>query len=231
MLKTELLLTVNPGYTGTLDKDDLEIFLEHSTDSSKIRALNVISVDNSAKTILVKYGGAYSGVYNIAVRSIANGRFSAEGVQITAVGKVTDFNPKQGSIEGGTLITITGYNFSTDGLDNNVRIGKTDCIVQSSSNTEITCRTLPKRVDSSNIDANTESLMVFLKLSEEAVCETADGVCDFTWLQGNNIPSLISYTVDWSSTINEYQVTLIGTGFPTDSSQIIFLVDGNVQTI
>lgn len=124
------------------------------------------------------------------------------------------------------MITITGYNFSTDGLDNNVRIGKTDCIVESSSNTQITCRTLPKVTDSSNVMSNKETLMVFLKLSEEAVCETSTGLCDFTWLSSNGIANLISSSVDWSTTANDYQLTLIGTGFPNTVGDIIFKIDG-----
>lgn len=45
-----------------------------------------------------------------------------------------DYNPKKGSINGGTLITVSGFNFSNDILDNPIRVGKTDCIVQTSSN-------------------------------------------------------------------------------------------------
>ncbi len=73
--------------------------------------------------------------------------------------------------------------------------------------------------------------MVFLKVSEEAVCEAASGVCEFTWLSSNGIANLISSTVDWSTTANEYQLTLIGTGFPIQSSSIIFKIDGLSQTI
>ena len=38
-----------------------------------IRELNVVAVDSVAKTITVKYGGAYSGTYDIIIKSEANG--------------------------------------------------------------------------------------------------------------------------------------------------------------
>jgi len=60
------------------------------------------------------------------------------------IGKITDFNPKSGSVHGGTLITIDGINFSDDYQDNPVKIGFTDCLVEFSSPTQIKCRTEPR---------------------------------------------------------------------------------------
>ena len=84
------------------------------------------------------------------------------------MGKVTSFSPSQGSLNGGTLITINGYNFSNGAItDNAVKIGYTDCLVQSTSNNQITCLTLPRI---QGVPA-TEDLIVFLRLSEEAIFE------------------------------------------------------------
>jgi len=76
-----------------------------------------------------------------------------DDVVLTAIGTVTDFTPTQGSKLGGTLLTITGYHFSTDILDNPVKVGMdTYCYVETSSDTEITCR-----IDDSNtIEVGTE---------------------------------------------------------------------------
>ena len=38
-----------------------------------VRELNVVAVDIGAKTIIVKYGGAYSGTYDLVVKSVING--------------------------------------------------------------------------------------------------------------------------------------------------------------
>ena len=46
---------------------------------------------------------------------------------------VTSVSPLTGSTLGGTLITITGENFSNDHLDNPVKIGDDYCYVLSSS--------------------------------------------------------------------------------------------------
>jgi hypothetical protein len=60
------------------------------------------------------------------------------------IGIVTDFFPKTGSIHGGSLVTISGYHFSTDFQNNPVRIGYTDCLVEESKETEIKCRTVAR---------------------------------------------------------------------------------------
>lgn len=38
-----------------------------------VRPFNVIAVDETAKTITVKYGGAYSGTYDLVIKSVTNG--------------------------------------------------------------------------------------------------------------------------------------------------------------
>jgi hypothetical protein len=62
----------------------------------------------------VKFGGSDSGLYNVLVKSRSYGNFDSTGVVLKTEGKVTDFNPKQGSVHGGTLITVDGYHFSDD---------------------------------------------------------------------------------------------------------------------
>lgn len=62
-------------------------------------------------------------------------------VTLKAVGEILSFSPSTGSIYGGTLITITGRVFSTEASDNPVKVGTTDCLVETTSPTEITCRT------------------------------------------------------------------------------------------
>lgn len=132
------------GFTGTLDKDDLTVNLISSTDSTYIRYLRVTDVSDSTDSetwIQVKYGGALSGTFDWYVHSETYGKFDTSSVSFEAIGVVTDYSPLKGSLYGGTLITITGYNFSTEITDNPVKVGNTDCDVQSSSNTQIICRT------------------------------------------------------------------------------------------
>lgn len=89
----------------------------------------------------VKFPGADSGNYKLRVVSEAHGRIDTDGLKITVVGRVLDFSPKTGSIYGGTVITITGENFSDDPLDNPVKIGEHYCFVLTTNTTQITCKT------------------------------------------------------------------------------------------
>jgi len=53
----------------------------------------VIDVSNEAnnKFIVVKFGGAVSGIYNVIVTSKSLGNFGSTGITLEAVGKVTDY--------------------------------------------------------------------------------------------------------------------------------------------
>ena len=53
---------------------------------------------------------------------------------------LTDFSPKTGSTFGGTKLTITGYHFGTQKTDNPVKVGDNYCLVETTGDTEITCR-------------------------------------------------------------------------------------------
>lgn len=76
----------------------------------------MIEVGNESgnKYIKVKFGGSESGLYNVFVRAKSYGSFDTTGITLKTIGVVTSFSPNQGSLFGGTLITVTGYNFSTD---------------------------------------------------------------------------------------------------------------------
>ncbi len=106
--------------------------------ADRVRDLNIVEISNTNgnKYIKVKYGGAYSGNYTLEVSSVLYGNFDTTGLIFEAVGKVTSYSPATGSLNGGTLITINGFNFSDGEItDNPVRVGYTDCLVQSTSNT------------------------------------------------------------------------------------------------
>ena len=158
----------------TLTKADLSINATSTTNSSYIRYLNVIDVDDEAKTFVALFGGAHSGEFQISVRHAQFGLVGTEGLILDVSASVTSFTPTSGSIYGGTLLTITGTNFGTTSTDNPVQIssngaiGSIDCFVQSTTETEIKCR-----VDSGlNMTMKQlDSMVVFLKASEEAVCD------------------------------------------------------------
>lgn len=164
VLKTELTIYLATDYATTLDVADFTAVLYSLDDVDFERELYVMSVDDSAKTVQVKFPGAESGDYFIQLQSSQSGYIDSDLLTLSVHGTVNSVSPLTGSKYGGALITITGENFSDDGLDNPVTIGDDDCYVITSTPTEITCRTDLH----SDKAAGDELFVVFLKTSEEA---------------------------------------------------------------
>jgi hypothetical protein len=76
VLKTNLTMTI-ANFPATLTKSDLSANLVLQTDTTKVRPLNIIDIDNVNKKLVVRYGGAPSGIYNIVLTSKAYGNFDA----------------------------------------------------------------------------------------------------------------------------------------------------------
>ena len=109
-------------FTVTLVPEELELsYLFVNNDG--VRELNVVAVDTVALTITVKYGGAYSGLYDVVVKSITNGNVDTEAFQLKAVFEIINFAPLTGSIYGGSKITIYGGPFTDDLKENIVKVG------------------------------------------------------------------------------------------------------------
>jgi len=116
VLKTPIKIIVE-NYSNALIKTDLEVsIVSRGVTPPTVRPMNIleVGVEGDNQFILAMFGGSESGVYDLKVRSSSYGRFDTTGITLTLVGKVTDFNPKEGSIHGGQLITIDGYHFSKD---------------------------------------------------------------------------------------------------------------------
>lgn len=164
VLKTELTIILASDYPETLVKEDFNCKLFSNDDETYSRELYVMSVNDSDKTITIKFPGAYSGSYYLQLSSVQHGRIDSDLLQLSVHGSVTSIYPLEGSKYGGSLITVTGENFSDDPLDNPIKIGDNYCYVITTSTTEITCRT-----DLLTTNAAGEQLVVvFLKTSEEA---------------------------------------------------------------
>jgi hypothetical protein len=103
--------------------------------------MNVIDVDDAAKTITCKFGGAESGTFRVWIRHSATGLIESNGLTLDVNTYVTSYSPMSGSIYGGALLTIEGSNFGDVYTDNPVQISKSggvgsiDCFVQETSAT------------------------------------------------------------------------------------------------
>lgn len=169
VLHTSLDITVAGG---TLEDGKVTVDLIKPDDEEFKKPIYVTKIDKVNKIIRVKFGGAESGKYKLVVSTEADGALSELDFEVVA--DVTSISPISGSASGGTLMTITGRNFSTDPIDNPVKFGAAKCLVESSTKTEIKCR-IEKTTQEEQLSVKT---LVFLKTSEEAKCS---GPCDFTW--------------------------------------------------
>ena len=118
-----LVINLDPNYPAAgMTKEDfsvtlvpVELELTYLTINNEgVRPLNVIAVDDVAKTITVKYGGAYSGTYDLLIKSVTNGNVDTTASPLTVVFEILEFSPTTGSIFGGTVLTITGGPFVED---------------------------------------------------------------------------------------------------------------------
>jgi len=120
-----------------------------------------------------------------------------------------------GSIYGGTVLTITGTNFGSSITDNPVQIsynggvGSTDCFVLTTEATQITCRI----DDSISMEPNkTGEVVVFLRVSEEASCDSS--VCkNFTYTT-EGLPELTAITPQFDTDSYTWELKFDGINFP-----------------
>lgn len=127
----------------------------------------MIAVDNTLRTITFKYNGAPPGNYNIGILSATNGYFDTSAILVQVIGTITSYSPISGSPNGGTLLTINGYVFSSGAItDNAVQVGESACDVITTTATQITCRTQPM----SSSASKSEDVIVFLRTFYEATC-------------------------------------------------------------
>lgn len=216
VLKTEIDISLDPSYPETLNASDFTAVLYSLNDTEYRRELYVMSVDDSAKTIKIKFPGAVSGTYLLQLSSVQHGRIDSDLLILQVHGSVTGVSPLTGSKYGGALVTITGENFSDDPLDNPVMIGNNYCYVQTTSATQITCRT-DLLTDQAVQD---ELVIVFLKTSEEAATPNGDDI-QFTYATPTT--EITDIQVSFDDSTFSHKVVVTGTGF--DSTTQLF-VDG-----
>ena len=138
----------------------------------------------------------------------------------------TSVDKKQGSIYGGTLLTITGSNYGSEITDNPVQIstlgsiGSLPCFVITTSASTITCR-----LDERNMTAGlTGDVVVFLKTSEESPCVAPN--C--AWTYTSSIPTLSTMQSNFDTSTNTYKLMVTGTDFTGDTSSTELYVGGRL---
>jgi len=204
-----------------VDKSDFTATLISRDDPDFFRPLYVMDVDDATKTVVIKFPGAESGNYNIALVGKVVGRIDKVPLAITVTSSVTSISHASGSLHGGQLMTIGGVNFSNDKYDNPVKVGDYWCLVQTTSPTEITCRIM----ETFATEISTVNTLVFLRTSEEAKA-VANNIFDFT----EPLSAMTAMDNAFDATTNKQVVTLTGTGFPTDTAAVELMIDDVKQT-
>jgi len=184
------------------------------------RQMNVIDADDATKTLVVKFGGAWSGDFSIDIRHLSHDGGSSYGLIDTSglvfkVGAwVESVEPQSGSRFGGTLVTINGQNFGNEITDNPVSIStgggyETEwCFVQSSTPTQIKCR-VTQTEQSMN---KAGKILTFLKTSEEAPCDH-ESYANCDWLYKEPSAVLESRTLAFNTESLQWELTIVGNGF------------------
>jgi hypothetical protein len=169
VLKQDLTITFDPGFPDiTASLDDYKVFVRSLAEYS--RELNIISFDNASKTMKVKFNGAPSDNYVLLVQG-PKGYIGGPQLTLTTVIAVDSISPMQGSVLGGTLLTISGYHYGTQATDNPVKVGDNYCLIEETSEFEIKCRI---EIRKPTVES-TADLIVFAKTYEEMECNINGG--------------------------------------------------------
>jgi len=208
---------------------DMAVTLIHPSDASKNIKLAIFEVDDSAQTLKVMFGGAHSAVYGVEVRSGEHGTYFIDA-HLNVHATITNISPRSGSVLGGTIVTITGENFSEDPLNNPVTMNLEFAQIISSSETQIVAR-LPATEAFQHLESNPETVVVGLKTSEEAQCggleEMSENYCKFTFTDAET-GVLDSVTIADSADGESLEISFVGTNFGL-SAQVY--LDGAEQEI
>ena len=105
-----------------------------------------MSVDNNSKTVTVKFNGAPPAQYELWVTAnspSAYGRLNTSSITLRTSSTVTAVSPNSGSVLGGTLLTITGTNFSEEITEQVVKVGDNYCDILSATVSQLVCRIRP----------------------------------------------------------------------------------------
>ena len=120
VLKTLVTINLEPVFPYALDKRDFTVNLTSKTNSTIVKRMNVVSVDDATKTLKCMFGGAESDTFGVSIRHKQNGLLETANLVFTVGSSVTSISPKLGSLNGGTVLTIIGKNFGTVKTDNPV---------------------------------------------------------------------------------------------------------------
>jgi len=214
-------MTIEGSGFGT-DVSKLQVWMTNS--SGNVYQMKVLSVTDTQ----IKAGipGGLPGTFDINV--IKEGFGNALPATITANDfvyevSIASITPTEGSIGGGTLITIVGKNFVPDTTETMVTIGdqlNQLCRIESITATEIKCRTPEKH--EVYLPGVKQEVTVTSKLVINTKC-AKDDPCWFTFKDDATSPVLESLSSEAMS--GSYPLTLTGSNFNLGTSVTVSLLN------
>jgi hypothetical protein len=197
----------------------VQVFLANST--GKVYPLNIMSLTNN--TIKVGLSGGLAGTFTVQVNMPTT---TGDSLPYSANSNVFDYkfdissvSPSTGSINGGTLLTITGNSFALSTQDTHVYIGTTlnwFCTIESITATQVKCRTPP--ISSVYTPGVAVDVVAATRL---IILNTCSGTCKFTYLDLASSPNTTSISTQTvvSTTSTPAPVTLTGINLIDSSNQ------------
>jgi hypothetical protein len=204
--KADLTIT---GTNFGVDSNKIKIYLDKGTNLG-VYELSVVSVTDTQ--IICVLGGGRTGEYRVRIVKdpIGSSQAQKQGDDVFKYQfTLSSISPVKGSRYGGTLLTISGQNFSPVNNQNQVFIGPGNilCDIVSATSNEITCRTRPA------LETYTGQLDVVVqqRLAEDGICT---GTCKFeyTAIGSAESPEVTEATISQSG--EQYAgdtITLVGT--------------------
>jgi len=89
VLKRPITFTITDTFPYTLAKEDFRVTAISQDDPSYIKYLNVISVDDAAKSFTAMFGGAYSGMFDIEILHTTFGTIKSSDFTLDVSAEVT----------------------------------------------------------------------------------------------------------------------------------------------
>ena len=137
---------------------------------------------------------------------------------------ITSISPVEGSIAGGTLLTITGTLFEKG--NTLFKLGTKDCVIESENAdaTEYKCRT----TSAASTSDSTTDVVALVALQEESLCALAGGAqCNFNH-KDSLTPKVTNAVL---SGTDAPKLTITGSGFSTTTANNKVFLGGLEQTV
>ena len=205
------------------DLDNFRIYLKHTQGSVKINMKpNTCTYDaqTSTHSFVVHYPGGTVGVYNLYVFHTVYGLIVLETSTIRLGPTIFSISPAEGSLYGGTMLTITGQHFETENI---FKFQNSFCTVKSLTSSQVECLT-PQ-----SVSVNAESVPIdgeatlYVEHSDSTFTLCGEGVdCKFAWKDALT-PSVTALSVDAGT------VSIVGSNFPLTENEIEVSVGGAIQ--